>query len=168
MLSICYCPSAWNALSLPSLLIKPSFLISFSLESQNRKAFFICILKVHPLTFYLLFLFSIYVSILSPKGFPGGLAVTNLPAIQKPEETWVHSLDQEDPLEKGMATHFCLAGYSPWGRKELDTTEASSYTCFSPNENVLCLVAQPCPTLQTESTNFLSSFFNYSHHKAFC
>ena len=61
-----------------------------------------------------------------------------------------------------------LAGYSPWGRKELDTTEASSYTCFSPNENVLCLVAQPCPTLQTESTNFLSSFFNYSHHKAFC
>lgn len=113
MLSICYCPSAWNALSLPSLLIKPSFLISFSHESQNRKAFFICILKVHPLTFYLLFLFSIYVSILSPKGFPGGLAVKNLPAIQEPEETWVHCLDQEDALEKGMATHFCLAGYSP-------------------------------------------------------
>ena len=105
MLSICYCPSAWNALSLPSLLIKPSFLISFPLDSQNRKAFFICILKVHPLTFYLIFLFSIYVSILSPKGFPGGLEVKNLPAIQELEETWVHSLDHQDHLEKDMATH---------------------------------------------------------------
>ena len=28
--------------------------------------------------------------------------VKNLPAIQ---ETWVRSLGQEDPLEKGMATH---------------------------------------------------------------
>ena len=55
----------------------------------------------------------------------------NLPAMQ---ETWVQSLDQEDPLEKGMATHSCilawrihgqrsLAGYSPWDCKELDTTE---------------------------------------------
>ena len=50
------------------------------------------------------------------------------------EETQVQSLDQEDPLEKEMATHCSvlagkshgqksLAGYSPWGRKELDTTE---------------------------------------------
>ena len=29
--------------------------------------------------------------------------VKNLPAVQ---ETWVQSLGQEDPLEKGMATHF--------------------------------------------------------------
>ena len=28
--------------------------------------------------------------------------VKNLPAVQ---ETWVQSLGQEDPLEKGMATH---------------------------------------------------------------
>ena len=28
--------------------------------------------------------------------------VKNLPAVQ---ETWVRSLGQEDPLEKGMATH---------------------------------------------------------------
>ena len=50
------------------------------------------------------------------------------------QETQVHSLDQEDPLEKEMATHSgTLAwkfpwtekpvGYSLWGRKELDTTE---------------------------------------------
>ena len=43
----------------------------------------------------------------------------------------------EDPLEKGMSTHLSilawsiprteeLAGYSPWGHKELDTTEQFS------------------------------------------
>ena len=31
--------------------------------------------------------------------------VKNLPAMQ---ETWVRSLDQERPLEKGMATHYPL------------------------------------------------------------
>ena len=49
---------------------------------------------------------------------------------------WVPSLAQEDPLEEGMATHSSvlawripwaeeLAGDSPWGHKELDTTEAA-------------------------------------------
>ena len=46
------------------------------------------------------------------------------------------SLGPEDPLEKGMATRSgiltgeshgrrSLAGYSPWGRKESDMTEAT-------------------------------------------
>ena len=46
----------------------------------------------------------------------------------------VSSLDQEDPLEEGMATHSSilawripwqrsLAGCTPWGHKESDTTE---------------------------------------------
>ena len=47
---------------------------------------------------------------------------------------WVQSLGQEDCLEKEMATHSSilipgeshgqrsLAGYSPWGCKELDMT----------------------------------------------
>ena len=53
--------------------------------------------------------------------------VKNMPA------TWeiqVQSLGREDPLEKGMATHSSilagyksLAGYSPWGYKELDMTD---------------------------------------------
>ena len=34
--------------------------------------------------------------------FPGGSVVKNPPAMH---ETWVRSLGQEDPLEKGMATH---------------------------------------------------------------
>ena len=38
--------------------------------------------------------------------------VNHLPAMQ---ETWVLSLDQEDPLEKGMATHSnILAWRIPW------------------------------------------------------
>ena len=38
--------------------------------------------------------------------------VNNLPATQ---ETWVLSLGQEDPLEKGMATHSStLAWEVPW------------------------------------------------------
>ena len=38
--------------------------------------------------------------------------VKNLPAMQ---ETWVRSLDWEDPLEEGMATHSSiLAGKIPW------------------------------------------------------
>ena len=38
--------------------------------------------------------------------------VKNLPAVQ---ETQVHSLGQEDPLEKGMATHSSfLAWRIPW------------------------------------------------------
>ena len=58
--------------------------------------------------------------------------VKNLPTMQ---ETQVQSLGQEDPLEKGMATHSLvfmpgeshgqrsLVGYSPWVLKESDTTE---------------------------------------------
>ena len=57
--------------------------------------------------------------------------VNSLPAVQ---ETKVRSLSQEDPLEKEMATYSSilawkshgwssLAGYSPWGHKELDTME---------------------------------------------
>ena len=57
--------------------------------------------------------------------------VKNLPAMQ---ETRVQSLGREDPLEKEMATHptflpgeshgrRSLEDYSPWSRKESDTTE---------------------------------------------
>ena len=57
--------------------------------------------------------------------------VKNLPAMR---ETWIQSLGQKDPLEKEMAPapvflpgefhrQRSLAGYSPWGHKESDTTE---------------------------------------------
>ena len=58
----------------------------------------------------------------------------NLPA---KKETQVQSLDWKDPLQEEMATHSNIlvwripwteetAGYSPWGRKESDTTEQLS------------------------------------------
>ena len=57
--------------------------------------------------------------------------VRNLPARQ---ETWVQSLGQEDPLERGMVTHpsvlaaeshgqRSLVGYRPWRCKESNMTE---------------------------------------------
>ena len=64
--------------------------------------------------------------------------VKNMPAMR---ETWVRSLDWEDALEKGMATHSSilawriheqrsLACYSPWGLKESDMTERLTHTTF--------------------------------------
>ena len=57
--------------------------------------------------------------------------VKNLPAMQ---ETWVQSLDWEDPLEKEMATHSSIlawripwreepCGHSPWDRKKSKMTK---------------------------------------------
>ena len=57
--------------------------------------------------------------------------VKNLPAMQ---ETWIQSLDWKDPWRRNWQPtpvfvpgefhgQRSLAGYSPWGRKESDTTE---------------------------------------------
>ena len=57
-------------------------------------------------------------------------------ALQEISETWVRSLGWEDPPEEGMATHSSifawripcqrsLAGYSPQGHREWDTTEVT-------------------------------------------
>ena len=51
-----------------------------------------------------------------PRGFPGGSVIINLPAN---EEMWVWSLDQEDPLEKEMATHSSILAW------EIPRTEES-------------------------------------------
>ena len=40
--------------------------------------------------------------------FPVAQMVKNLPTMQ---ETWVHSLAREDPLEKGMATHSSILAW---------------------------------------------------------
>ena len=67
------------------------------------------------------------------RGFPRGSAAKNPPAMP---EMQVQSLGREDPLEKEMhptpiflpgKSHGqrSLAGYSPKGRKESDTTEVT-------------------------------------------
>ena len=65
----------------------------------------------------------------SPGGSDGKASAYN-------RETWVRSLGQEDPLEKAPHSSTLAwkipwteehGGYSPWGRKELDTTERLHY-----------------------------------------
>ena len=63
--------------------------------------------------------------------------VKDPPAIQ---ETQVHSMGQEDALEKGIASHSSISAwriswieepgglYTPWSHKELDTTEQLTLT----------------------------------------
>ena len=47
------------------------------------------------------------------RGFPRGSVVKNLPAMQKPQETWVQS--RVDPLEEGMAAHSTILAWRiPW------------------------------------------------------
>ena len=69
--------------------------------------------------------------------FPGGQMVKNLPAMQ---ETQVQSLGQEDPLEKGMATHSSILAWRiPWTEEpgglqsmgsKSDTTEQLTLITF--------------------------------------
>ena len=69
--------------------------------------------------------------------------VKNLPAMR---ETWVRSLDWEDPLEKGKATPPVFwpgefhGLYSPWGRKESDMTERLSLHIPFPTWSLLPLL----------------------------
>ena len=65
--------------------------------------------------------------------------VKNLPAMQ---ETWIGSLGQANPLDKGMATHSIIHTwripwteepgrlYSPWGRKESNMTKQLTLILF--------------------------------------
>ena len=58
------------------------------------------------------------------------------------QETWVQSLSQENPMEKGITTHSVflpgksygqrsLVGYTPWGQKESDMTEQLTLSLFT-------------------------------------
>ena len=69
------------------------------------------------------------------KGCPGDSVVKNLIAMQ---EMWVQSLGEEDPLEKGRPPtavslpweshgYRSMVGYSPWGCKQLDMIEHSTF-----------------------------------------
>ena len=67
-------------------------------------------------------------------GYRTSLVAQTVKRLSTMQETRIWSLGQEDPLEKEVAIHSStiawkiprtgsLVGYSPWGRKELDTTE---------------------------------------------
>ena len=78
--------------------------------------------------------------------------VKNLLAMQ---EIQVQSLGQEDPLEKGKATHFSIlawrvpwtkepVGYSPWGPKESGTTERPTSSLAPATRSEVCHHVLPC------------------------
>ena len=80
--------------------------------------------------------------------FGASLVAQRLKCLPPMQETWVQSLDWEDPLEKEMATHSSilawripgtgsLVGYSPWGRKESDMTERLHFTYTFNNEEMI-------------------------------
>ena len=70
------------------------------------------------------------------------------------QETWVHFLVWEDPLEKGKATHSSilawripwtedLRGYSPWDHKELDMTMQLTFLfLWVPQENKMDILKE--------------------------
>ena len=90
--------------------------------------------------------------------------VKNPPAKQ---EIQVQSLGQEDTLEKEMATHFSilpgkchgqrsLAGYSPYGYKESDTTFSNN------NLPYLAFIKQHLFLTFSEFSHSLSHFIPYN------
>ena len=67
------------------------------------------------------------------------LVVKKLLTSQEMQDTWVQSLGWEDPLQEERTTHTSilaweipwteeLGSYSPWGHKELDTTEHTKHS----------------------------------------
>ena len=57
-------------------------------------------------------------------------------------DTWVRSLGWEDSLETGKATHSSILAWrilwtSPWGHKELDTTEQLSLSLVEKDTDIL-------------------------------
>ena len=63
-------------------------------------------------------------------GFPGGSVVKNLPA---KEDTWVWSLDQEDHLEKKMATQSSLLAWEiSWTKEPGRLQSIGLQKCWTP------------------------------------
>ena len=82
-------------------------------------------------------------------------------------ETRLWSLDWEDPREKGMATHSfsCLEnsmdrGYSPWSRRESDTTEQLT---LSPILYFACHLLSPLVSVKTIIFTDLYNLQVYQH-----
>ena len=76
---------------------------------------------------------------MSSLGFPVAQMVKNLPTMQ---DTRVWSLGQEDPLEKGMATHSSILAWRiPWTEEPsgLQSMESQSQTRLS-DLDLLCLL----------------------------
>ena len=60
--------------------------------------------------------------VVQPKGLPSGSVVKNPPAMLETQEMRVRSLDWDDTLEEGMATHSSIHArkipWTPWGHSQ--------------------------------------------------
>ena len=92
----CFPQEVWE-----SYFSAPIFLHVFYLIHRNLKTNKNCLRNKNILLYFSLSHYLAH-SILKKGTFLVAQTVKDLPAMQ---ETWVLSLDQEDPLEKGMATH---------------------------------------------------------------
>ena len=74
------------------------------------------------------------------KGFPGDLAVKNLPATQEPQERWVQSPGPEDLLEEEMATHSSILIWRiPWTEDPDGLQSMRSQRCRNNLSNLACM-----------------------------
>ena len=95
---------------------------------------------------------------------------------------WVRSLHQEDPLEKGTATHSSihvwkiheqrsLVGYIPWGHKESDMTEATQPTLIKKKKNHVSVMSLFTRTnvlkFSISQHHFVLFFTNKSYNQTF-
>ena len=113
--------------------VYPFFGLCFCLANHHLFGFF-----TQNLT---LLLYVLFIDFHRHMGYVWALLVAQM--VKNPParwEMWARSLGWENPLEKGIATHSSilaakphgqrsLAGYSPWGCKESDTTEHLRHTC---------------------------------------
>ena len=60
---------------------------------------------------YIYIYFFFRISLVVQWGFPSVSVVKNPTAMQETQEMWVRSLDQEDPLEKKMATYSSILAW---------------------------------------------------------
>ena len=90
-------------------------------EATEQHVYMYVYIYIYAFFFQILFHYSLLQPSLVTK------MVKNLPAMQ---ETWVQSLDPEDPLEEGMATHSSIFAWrilwteepgrlSPWGSQRV-------------------------------------------------
>ena len=79
----------------------------FCIGSRHSRITWIWTVQVH-LLWGFFFFYSKYFTAVS---FAGGMVVKNPPAHAEMQETQVQPPGQEDPLEKGMATHFIILAW---------------------------------------------------------
>ena len=100
-----------------SAAVKPSMRVSFGIMGFSRCMIWRGIASLYGISIYsfLKTLRILSIMLVPIRALLVAQIVKTLPAMW---ETWVSSLDWEDPLEKGMATHFSILAWRiPWAEE---------------------------------------------------